>query len=107
MAGQPEPPPKEAAASKPGKGEAATEIRIPMIEFKNPPPAKAGRKALTVTPEIRAALSERPGEWALVFKGAPRNKGIAVGQWARRNPEFECTTRGTDPVDIYLRRVAA
>lgn len=52
--------------------------------------------------EVREALKDRPGEWAIVHTTV--NSALAW-QWRDKFPDFETTTRVTDQKDDKGRRL--
>ena len=75
------------------------------IEWATPPPSRAASEGVIFTAELRDALRARPGEWACVVRS--HKSASAALQFAKRNPEFEATSRQNPDktFDLYVRFV--
>jgi hypothetical protein len=76
------------------------------IEFKNPPKSTApGRGYGPETADIIAALTARPGEWALIKKDV----NVNTTQWWKKLPGIEAKSSTIDKpknrCDVYARYV--
>lgn len=72
------------------------------IKWQTPPPVKSAKRRKY--DDIREALMERPGQWALIVEDQPhRNVGDAIRQYGN----IEVTTRknANGRIDIYARYV--
>ena len=75
-----------------------------MIDWIAPPPPRV-RQSSYFTDDVRAALRNRPGEWARIATARKASNGALVRRW----PDFEFVTRvvhdedGQVRFDIYAR----